>query len=103
MNAAKSVTATFTLQQFALSVRKTNALGIGDGTITSTSSPSSPTQINCGGTCSVLYNYGTVVTLTANPNAISLFSGWSGCDSSSGATCTVTVGAAKTVTASFLP
>ena len=103
MNAARSVTATFTLQLFALSARKANSLGIGDGTITSTSNPASPTQINCGATCSVLYNYGTVVTLTATPNAISFFNGWNGCDSSSGATCTVTISAGKSVTANFLP
>jgi hypothetical protein len=103
MNAARSVTATFTLQRFTLSVNKTNTLGLGDGTVTSTSSPASPGQINCGGTCSASYDYGTVVTLTADPNAISLFNGWSGCDSASDTTCSVTIRAAKSVTASFLP
>jgi hypothetical protein len=78
-------------------------LGIGNGTVTSTSSPASPTQINCGTTCSASYNYSTVVTLTAIPNAFSFFNGWSGCDAVSGMTCTVTINAAKSVTANFLP
>jgi LmbE family N-acetylglucosaminyl deacetylase len=102
MNAARSVTAIFTLQTFPLTVNKTHLL-TGNGTVTSTSSPASPSQINCGGTCSVSYNYGTVVTLTATPELLSLFNGWSGCDSTSGTTCTVTIGSARSVTASFLP
>jgi N,N-dimethylformamidase beta subunit-like protein/IPT/TIG domain-containing protein len=83
-----------------LTVTKTGIIG---GTVTSTSSPDSPTQINCGATCSADYNSGTVVTLTATPNLLSTFSGWSGCDSASGTTCTVTMSAARTVTANFLP
>jgi len=102
MSAARSVTATFTLQRFPLSVTKTNVL-TGSGTVTATSNPSSPNQINCGPNCSVLYNYGTVVTLTATPDLLSLFNGWNGCDSTSGTTCTVTITAARSVTANFLP
>jgi hypothetical protein len=34
---------------------------------------------------------------------LALFTGWSGCDSSSGNTCTVTMTAGKSVTANFLP
>jgi hypothetical protein len=41
-----------------------------------------------------------VVTLTASPSA--LFSGWSGCDTVSGATCTVTVRSARSVNAAFV-
>jgi List-Bact-rpt repeat protein len=103
MSAAKSVTARFTLQRFTLSVDKASVLGIGDGTVTSSSSPASPTQINCGATCSVSYNYGTVVTLTATPDLLSIFSGWSDCDADSGTTCTVTMTTPRSVTASFLP
>jgi hypothetical protein len=101
MNAAKSVTATFTLQTFTLNVTKTGLLA--SGTVTSTSSPASPNQINCGSTCSAIYNYGTVVTLTATPGFLSLFTGWSGCDATSGATCRVTITAGRSVNASFLP
>jgi len=102
MNGARSVTATFNLLRFALTVTKASPLGIGDGTATSTSSPASPTQINCGATCSVSYDYGTVVTLTIAPAVGSVFTGWSGCDTASGTTCTVTINAARSVTANFL-
>jgi len=102
MNAAKSVTATFTLQTFPLSVSKSNLL-LGNGTVTSSSNPPSANQINCGSTCSATYNYGTIVTLTATPDLLSSFTGWDGCDTASGATCTVTINAARSVTAHFLP
>jgi hypothetical protein len=102
VNAARSVTATFSQQMFTLNVNKTGLL-LGSGTVTSTSSPSSANQINCGSTCSASYAYGTVVTLTATPGLLSLFSGWNGCDSASGTTCKVTMNAARSVTANFLP
>ena len=57
----------------------------------------------CGPYCSLSYRYGTVVTLTAKPDLLSTFNGWSGCDSVSGTTCSVTIRTATTVTASFLP
>jgi hypothetical protein len=100
MNAARTVTATFTLQTFPLTVSN---LLIGDGTVTSTSSPNSANQINCGSSCSATFNYGTVVTLTATPALLSTFNGWNGCDSTSGNTCIVTIRAARSVTANFLP
>jgi len=102
MNAARSVTATFAVQTFTLTVQKSRLL-VGDGTVTSTSNPSSPNQINCGSTCSAAYNSGTVVTLQANPAFLSTFSGWNGCDSVSGTTCTVNMNSAKSVRANFLP
>jgi len=101
MNTVRSVTVTFTVQTFTLTVNKASLLGLGNGTVTSVSSPASPAQINCGSTCSVSYSSGTVVTLTATPYFLSVFSGWSGCDTVSGATCTVTTG--RSVTAKFLP
>jgi List-Bact-rpt repeat protein/fibronectin type III domain protein len=106
MSGPKSVTVTFTLQKFVLTVTKSATLGVGKGTVTSTSSPSSPTQVDCGATCAVSYDYGTVVNLTAAPNLGSVFSSWTGCDSVSGSTgkiCTVTVTAARSVDAKFLP
>jgi hypothetical protein len=71
--------------------------------VTSTSNPASPNQIDCGASCSVLFNYGTVVTLTASPSLLSVFNGWTGCDAVSGPTCTVKMSAARSVTANFLP
>ena len=97
MSAARAVTATFTLQSFTLSVSKTGL--IGSGTVTS-----SDGGINCGTTCSASYNSGTVVTLTATPTGLlSIFTGWTGCDTASGTTCTVIMTRARTVTADFLP
>src|SRR5947199_4272257 len=93
MTAAKSVTATFTAQRFTLTV---NRAGTGNGTATS-----SPPGINCGATCSAAYDSGTVVTLAATPAAGSTFSSWSGCNTVSGTICTVTMTAAKSVTATF--
>ena len=102
MNAARSVTATFSVQTFTLTVQKSRLL-LGDGTVTSTSNPASPTQINCGSTCSATYTGGTVVTLRVTPAFLSTFTGWNGCDSASGTTCTVNMNSARSVTASFLP
>ncbi len=92
MNAAKSVTATFALQTFALTANKS---GSGSGTITS-----SPAGISCGSDCSESYASGAAVTLTATAAAGSSFTGWSGACTGS-ATCTVTMNAAKSVTATF--
>src|SRR3989454_197630 len=93
MTAAKSVTATFNVQRFALTV---NRAGTGSGTVTS-----SDGLISCPSTCTATYDSSTSVTLTASPASGSTFTAWSGCDTVSGATCTVTMTAAKSVTATF--
>jgi thermitase len=80
---------------FTLGVTKS---GTGTGTVTSTS-PVSP-SINCGATCSASYSSGTVVSLSAAAGTGSVFAGWSGACSGTGA-CNVTMDAAKTVTATF--
>jgi hypothetical protein len=103
VNGNRTVDASFTLQRFPLTVQKTSTAGVGNGTVTSTSNPASPNQIDCGASCSVLFNYGTVVTLTASPSLLSVFNGWTGCDAVSGPTCTVKMSAARSVTANFLP
>jgi hypothetical protein len=80
-----------------LTATKTGLLASGNVT-------SSPSGINCGGTCSAAFNKGSPVTLTATPTGLlSIFVGWSGCDSVSGRTCTVSMSGTKTVTAHFLP
>lgn len=61
---------------------------------------SSPGGISCGANCSADYTSGTVVTLTASPAALN--TSWMGCDSVDGATCTVTMRSARTVTANFV-
>jgi len=71
--------------------------GVGNGTVTS-----APSGINCGTACSATYLDGTTVTLTATPGALSILVGWTGCDSVSGNTCTVTMSAGRSVNAEFL-
>jgi hypothetical protein len=90
MNAARNVTATFSLQSFTLNV---GMAGTGVGTVTGTG-------INCPGTCSVSNLYGTMLTLTGSPAVESSFAGWSGACTGTG-TCQVTFDAAKNVTANF--
>jgi hypothetical protein len=90
----RSVSATFTLDRHILTVTKP---GTGTGTVTS-----SPAGIDCGATCSAEFNQGTVVALAATPATGSTLSGWTGCDSSSGNTCTVTMTSGRTITATFI-
>jgi len=77
---------------YDLSVKKT---GAGTGTVTS-----SPAGIDCGVACSGTYAAGTMVTLTATAAASSSFAGWSG-DCSGTDACTVTMSAARSVSADF--
>jgi hypothetical protein len=93
LDAARSVTATFTLKTETLNVSKN---GTGSGSVSS-----SPAGITCGVTCSAGFDYGTVVTLTANPAASSDFAGWTGAGCSGTGTCIVTLDQARSVTATF--
>jgi Divergent InlB B-repeat domain len=68
--------------------------GAGSGTV-------SGGGLTCGASCSAPFEKGTAVTLTASPEAGSSFSNWAGCDTATGVTCTVTLNANKTVTATF--
>jgi hypothetical protein len=77
---------------YALSVVKA---GSGEGTV------SSSDGIDCGSVCSKEYGPGTSVTLTATASGDDVFSGWSGACSGGDTTCTVTLDAAKSVTAEF--
>jgi hypothetical protein len=79
--------------EFKLTVTTT---GSGSGTVTS-----SPAGINCGLTCSALYEEATEVTLTATPASGSTFSGWSGSGCSGTASCKVTMSEAKSAAAEF--
>lgn len=70
----------------------------GGGTITS-----EPAGIDCGTQCTMTVPEGNSVTLTAQPSAGFSFGAWTGCSGPSGATCTVTMGSNKTLSASFAP
>jgi len=92
--AADSVTATFSSTSPSYAVTVTEA-GTGAGTITS-----SPAGVNCPTTCSASFAQNTQVTLSETPGTGSTFAGWSGaCTGTS--TCSVTVTAAESVTATF--
>lgn len=72
--------------------------GTGSGQVTSSGG-----DINCGSNCSHDYAAGTSVTLFANADASNSFTGWSGCNSTSGNQCTVGMDSDKTVIATFNP
>ena len=93
IDGAKSVTANFA----ANPPQNLNVTTTGSGT-----GVVAGTGINCGTDCAESYNGGTPVVLTAGPSvAGSRFIGWTGCDSVSGNSCTLTMTSAKNVTATF--
>lgn len=61
---------------------------------------SSPAGVLCGGDCSETFADNTTVTLIATPSAGSIFGGWSGACSGSGA-CTLSMSEARQVDAQF--
>jgi hypothetical protein len=91
-----TVTAIFEAEpvpSFTLKIKKS---GSGSGLVTS-----SPDGIDCGEECLAEYEEGAKVKLTAKPAKGSTFTGWSGGGCSGTGTCTVTIGADTTVTATF--
>lgn len=91
--ATTTITATFTAIQQTLAVAHS---GTGDGTIMSNGP-----GINCGTTCAATFAQGTMITLTATPDANSTFVGWSSGGCTGTGPCTVTLNAATTVGAVF--
>jgi List-Bact-rpt repeat protein len=85
---------TYVVPTHRLTVQKS---GAGAGTVNDGSG-----TITCGATCAADFKSGDAVTLTAVPDARSIFSGWSGGGCSGAApTCSLTVGSDATVTAMF--
>ncbi len=90
---APNVTARFEKTNEAVITVRT--IGTGGGFVSS-----APSGIACGTTCSAAYAIGTVVTLTAVPNASSTFIGWTGACGGTGA-CVLAMNVDQTVNAIF--
>ena len=80
----------------SLSVAKT---GSGSGAVEP--SKSSYSFNGDGTTCYNCFKSGTLVNLVAKADSGSSFTGWTGCDSSTGSSCKVTMNQAKSVTVNF--
>ncbi len=78
---------------FALVVSRS---GTGGGVVTS-----SPNGIDCGGVCLAAFNSSSQVTLTAQPDLLSQFEGWSGDCSGSDPVCVLTLDQTRSATARF--
>jgi Tol biopolymer transport system component len=92
MDQTRSVTATFTLNDYLLIVGRS---GTGSGTVSSL-----PPGIDCGADCQETFRYGTVVTLTAQAAAGSTFTGWIS-DCTGPGQCVLTIDDAKSAIADF--
>jgi hypothetical protein len=92
MSQARSVTATFTPNAYGLTVTK---LGSGSGQVNS-----GPAGISCGTGCQASFDTGSTVTLTATPDADSVFTGWSG-DCTGTSSCQLSMSQTHSVTANF--
>ncbi|WP_028310555.1 InlB B-repeat-containing protein [Derxia gummosa] len=96
MSANRTVTAVF-VPVPPTSVTLTTSV-TGGGTLRST-----PPGIDCGSTCEASYAVDTVVMLTPTPDLGQVFSGWGGACAGAGLSCSVTMSAARSVSASFAP
>jgi hypothetical protein len=91
---ARSVTATFTPGAYTLAVTRQ---GTGTGLVSA-----SLAGLSCGAACEASFAAGSAVTLTASPDPGSVFAGWSG-DCSGSGSCQLTMGAARSASATFAP
>ena len=87
-----TMTSAIGLSEYELKVVRS---GTGLGSVSSV-----PAGIACGTNCTEAYDPGTLVRLVATPSSSSVFSGWSGACSGTGA-CRVTMSQARSVVASF--
>lgn len=71
--------------------------GTGGGIVTSL-----PAGIDCGLTCTAVYPFGTVITLTAAPDATSFWGGWGGAAVGTSDWITLTMTADQAVSANFV-
>ncbi|MFH1111890.1 MAG: InlB B-repeat-containing protein, partial [Patescibacteria group bacterium] len=91
MTSDKHVVAYFE-HSYNLTVNKVGTVG---------SITSNPVGITCSANCTKAFLQDVVVNLTATAGADSVLDKWEGCDTVSGNTCTVTMTADKSVTATF--
>jgi hypothetical protein len=94
VTANHTITAAFAINTYILNVSKS---GNGRGLVTSV-----PSGIDCGSTCGAVFNYGTVVTLTATPLTATIFTGWSGAIVTMTNPLVLTMDEARQVTATFI-
>ena len=94
MSANRAVTATFNPPAGTQRTLTVTTAGTGTGTVTGPG-------INCPGDCTETYADGTPVTLNASPTGGSSFAGFSG--DCTGASCSLTMSANRSVTATFNP
>lgn len=92
IESSHTIDASFATNTYTLNLIKS---GSGTGTVTS-----SPAGISCGSICSGTYGAGSVVALSAVPDANSTFVGWSGACTGTSA-CSVTMDDAKTISSLF--
>jgi hypothetical protein len=98
VDADKTVTATFAIKTFTLTVQR-SLISTANGTVSS-----SPAGINCpGGTCTATFNYGESVKLTAAPSASYYLRAWTDDCAATTLDCTVTMTGNRSVTATFTP
>jgi len=64
---------------------------------------STPSGTSCTSSCSTTYDVGAAVTLTAQPTTNYAFNGWTGACTGGSLNCAVTMSAAKSVAATFVP
>jgi|GEM_PF-2268334 len=93
MDAPKSVSAVLTAIKNSINL---SFAGAGNGRITS-----QPTGLDCTANCSEEFDQGSTITLTALPEAGSIFEGWSGAGCTGTGTCEIDVTGDLQVTATF--
>ncbi len=107
MTAARNVTANFApaTAAFGLTINAAKSNSTAAGSVSTAPAGLSCTTPTVAGqtqtACTRSFSTGAAVTLTATPASGSTFNGWSGACTGNATTCTVTMSAARTVTATF--
>ena len=94
----QSVTALFNPAPAPQSTLTISPAGSGTGSVVSI-----PSGINCGPTCSAIFDNGTAITLIATPGTGSAFAGWNSAPCSGTDPCSFTISSSQTIQANFVP